>query len=126
MKGIVIMSSTSNPDNPDQDLYDQLPQTVYGTQESWSNGKIRFEMFPEGYIALNKELATGLHPKLEKLLANNPAADDVDVRLSQIAVYCAIALDGTYNLEERDKLCFILAGRLEALRELPSPQIVVN
>jgi len=126
MKGIVIMSSTSNPDNPDQDLYDQLPQTVYGAQESWTNGKVRFEMFPEGYIALNKELATGLHPKLEKLLANNPAADDVDVRLSQIAVYCAIALDGTYSLEERDKLCFILAGRLEALRELPSPQIVVN
>lgn len=100
-----------------------LPQTEYGKQESWTNGKIRFEMFPEGYIALNKELATGLHPKLEKLLANHPA-DETDIKLAEIASYCSIALDATYTLAERDKLCFILAGRLEVLRELPPAQTV--
>lgn len=111
-------------ENPsDQDLYDQLPQTEYGKQDSWTNGKVRFEMFPEGYIALNRELATGLHPKLERLLANHPS-DEVDVKLAEIASYCAVALDATYTLEERDKLCFILAGRLEAVREVPAAIIV--
>lgn len=108
-----------NPENPDQDLYDQLPQTEYGKQESWSNGKYRFEMFPEGYIALNKELASGLHPKLEALLMHDPI-DEVDIRLAHIASYCEVMLDATYDIAERDKLCFILAGRLEAKREMPS------
>lgn len=110
--------------NPDQALLDQLPQTEYGKQEAWTNGKIRFEMFPEGYIALNKELATGLHPKLEALLAKHPV-DETDIKLSEIAAYCSIALDATYTLGERDKLCFILAGRLEALREIPAAQNIV-
>lgn len=112
------MESDINPENPDQELYDQLPQTEYGKQESWSNGKYRFEMFPEGFIALNRELATGLHPKLEKLLAQQDPKE-VDIRLAQIAAYCEVMLDATYTLAERDKLCFILAGRLEALREAP-------
>lgn len=118
------MSDTISP-NPDQALIDSLPQTEYGKQDSWTNGKVRFELFPEGYIALNKELATGLHPKLEKLLANHPA-DETDIKLAEIANYCLIALDATYTLAERDKLCFILAGRLEALRELPSPQVIIQ
>jgi hypothetical protein len=112
-------------DPADQDLYDQLPQTEFGKQDSWTNGKTRFEMFPEGYIALNKELATGLHPKLEKLLANHPA-DETDVKLAEIAAYCSVALDATYTLADRDRLCFILAGRLEALRELPSAEIIIQ
>lgn len=121
---------SNSPDTPSADsqlqaVMDQLPQTEYGKQDSWSNGKVRFEMFPEGYIALNKELATGLHPKLEKLLANHPA-DETDIKLAEIANYCLIALDATYTLAERDKLCFILAGRLEAMRELPAPTIVIQ
>jgi hypothetical protein len=112
--------------NPDQELLDQLPQTEYGKQDSWSNGKYTFEMLPEGYIALNRELATGLHPRLEKLLANHPDVNDVDIRLAEIAAYVAVALDATYTLAERDKLCFILAGRLEAMRELPSAQTIVQ
>jgi hypothetical protein len=78
-------------------------------------------MLPEGYIALNKELATGLHPKLEKIFreAELPI-EDVDMRLSLISGYCGIVLDGTYTVEERDKLCFLLAGRLEVLREAPA------
>jgi hypothetical protein len=105
---------------------EQLPQTVFGEQKSWSNGKYTFEMFPEGYIALNKELATGLHTKLYALLANHPNANDVDVRLSEIALYCRVVLDGTYTLAERDKLCYILAGRLEVLRDVAPPQVILQ
>jgi hypothetical protein len=107
-----------------KDLVSKLPETEFGKQETWTNGKMRFEMFPEGYQALNRELATGLHPKLEKLLANH-RADDVDVKLAEIASYCQVILDGTYTLAERDKLCFILAGRLEVLREIPQSQNII-
>lgn len=100
------------------DLVSQIPETKYGEQQSWTNGKVRFEMFPEGFIALNKELATGLHPKLEKLLLDQPV-NEVDIRLAAISLYCGVVLDGTYTLAERDKLCYVLAGRLEALREAP-------
>lgn len=121
------MSQDINPDNPDQELYDQLPQTTYGKQETWTNGKYKFEMLPEGYIALNKELATGLHPKLEAKFAElEQPVDEVDVRLALIASYCEVVLDGTYTLAERDKLCFVLAGRLEALREAPTGIVLVS
>lgn len=84
---------------------------------------LTIEMFPEGYQALAKELATGLHPQLEKLLGNHPA-DEIDIKLAEIAGYVGVLLDGTYSLEERDKLCFILAGRLEVMREIPKAQII--
>jgi len=107
----------------DQQLLDSLPQTAYGTQEVFSNGKYTFEFFPEGFITLAKELATGLHPRLEKLLSNHPI-EEIDIKLAEIAAYCSVALDATYTLEERDKLCYILTGRLEVLRELPAVQII--
>lgn len=81
------------------------------------------EMFPEGYIALNAELATGFHPKLEAILSQQPA-DEVDLKLGIIATYCAVLLDGTYTLEERDKLCHILVGRLNVLREFVPAQVI--
>lgn len=105
------------------DLIAQLPDDI-GKQETWSNGKMKFEMFPPGFIALNKELATGLHPKLEEILKAQPV-NEVDIRLSAISLYCGVVLDGTYDLKERDKLCFILAGRLEALREVPPGQTII-
>lgn len=84
---------------------------------------LKIEMFPEGYIALNAELATGYHPKLGILLERQPV-DEVDIKLAIIAHYCAILLDGTYTLEERDKLCHILVGRLQVLREfIPAQEI---
>jgi hypothetical protein len=101
-----------------KDLVAALPQTEFGKGQVWSNGKYTFQMFPEGYIALNRELATGFHPKLEKLLANHPV-DEVDIKLAEIASHCLVVLDGTYTIAERDRLCFILAGRLEAIREVP-------
>ena len=91
-------------------------------------GKYTLEYFPEGYIALQRELATGLHPKLEKLLANHPA-DELDIRIAEIATYCQVALEGTYTIEERSNLCSILAGRLQLLREIntdTSQKIILN
>lgn len=107
-----------------KDLVASLPQTEFGKRETYQLGKYTVEMLPEGYQALNKELATGLHPKLEKLLANHPA-DEVDIKLAEISAYCLIILDGTYTIEERDKLCYILAGRLEVLREIPEAQKII-
>jgi hypothetical protein len=101
------------------ELLAQLPKSEYGTTQSWTNGKFKFEMFPEGFISLNRELATGLHPKLEHILSQQPVTE-VDIRLSAIALYCGVVLDDTYTLADRDKLCYVLAGRLEVLRELPS------
>ena len=83
------------------------------------------EYFPDGYNALSKELATGLHSGLEKKLSNHPV-DEVDIKLAEIASHCSIVLNGTYTLEARDKLCFLLAGRLEVLRELPSAQVILQ
>ncbi len=86
-------------------------------------GKYTIEMFPEGYILLNKELATGYHPQLERNLNNYPV-DEVDIRLATIATYCGVVMDGAYTLESRSELCAILAGRLEMLRDLAAKHTV--
>lgn len=82
-------------------------------------GQLKIEYFPEGIIALNAELATGLHPRLEKLLANHPA-NETEIRLAEIASYVGVILDGIYHPEDLNNLGRILAGRLEVLRETPS------
>ncbi len=82
------------------------------------------EMFPDGVIALNRELASGYHPKLAVRLANHPSAE-TEIRLAEIASYCSIAIDGIYGPEQIAELCAILAGRLEVLREL-APTIYVD
>lgn len=85
---------------------------------------MKIEWFPDGYIALNQELATGFHPKLEALLSEQPV-NEVDIRLAVISHYCAVMLDGIYTLEARDKLCHILTGRLQVLRVHPSAQKIL-
>ena len=122
------MSTTSNPSSPPdlKDIFDQLPETKYGTEPEFLQGKVPIKMFPEGIIALNRELATGLHPKLEKALAAQAAqGEDWTDRLAQIAAYVGVILDEAYKIEDVDKLAFTLAGRLEALRETPVG-IIVN
>jgi len=87
-------------------------------------GNVILEFFPPGFIALQKELSTGLHPSLERKLSKHPP-DEVDIRLVEIAAHCMVVVEGTYTLEERDHLCFVLAGRLEVLREVPAGQIIM-
>jgi hypothetical protein len=86
-------------------------------------GKFTVEFFPEGYILLNRELATGYHPALEILLQQIPA-DEIDLRLSVIAHYLGIVLDGTYTIEARSELCAIMSGRLELCREFAAAQTI--
>jgi hypothetical protein len=74
---------------------------------------------------LNKELATGLHPKLIPILASSPVIE-TDEKLAKIAAYCGIVLDGVYSLADRDKLCYHLVGRLEVLREAPNSVILIQ
>lgn len=114
---------SSDPPIP-QELLDALPADTFGEQQIYKQGKFIIEMLPEGYIALNKELATGLHKALEEKLKRFPP-DEVDMRLSEVCVHCGIVLDGAYTLAERDKLCAILAGRLEVLREIAPPQTIL-
>lgn len=84
----------------------------------------KIEFFPEGVILLNRELATGLHPKLEARLANHPA-DETEIRLAEIASYCGVVVNGVYEPDQIAELCAILSGRLEVLREIPVAQKIL-
>lgn len=110
--------------NPNaQDKLFATPKDNRGDHDikSFALGKYTIEMFPEGYVLLNKELATGYHPALERNLSNYPV-DEIDIRLATIATYCGIVMDGAYPLKSRSDLCAILAGRLELLRDLTKGQ----
>lgn len=82
-----------------------------------------YELFPEEYIMLQKEIATGFHPPLETILAGIPV-EDLDLKLAQCAAYVEVMLDGEYNLTERRKLCSIITKKLEAKRILPKSIII--
>lgn len=86
--------------------------------------RLKHYLFPDGIINLNKELATGLHPKLEKLLLEQPV-HEIEIRLAAISLYCGVVLDGVYSPMDLDNLCNILVGRLEVLRELPIAQKIL-
>lgn len=95
------------------------------TNKHGGNGKVILEFFPEEYIALQRELATGLHPELETRIARI-SADEIDFKLAAIAQYCDVVLDGTYTLEERMKLCTILTKKLEDKRVRPNAIVIVQ
>lgn len=81
------------------------------------------EYFPQEYIDLDKELSSGYHPKLE-FIAGYPA-DEIDIKLAQIAAYCEVALEDDYTLNDRIKLCGILATKLKEKREYPEAQKII-
>lgn len=86
-----------------------------------------YEKFPEPYIQLQQELSTDFHPRLQSILRiNGGTADDVDLKLAQIAAYCEIVLDGEYTLEDRIKLCTILVKRLKERRQHPATIHVIG
>jgi hypothetical protein len=85
------------------------------------NQKYIFEYFPEEYIALNKEMASGHHPDLERIIqVNGGDSTDIDLKLAQTAAYCEVVLDGVYELDSRVNLCKILLQRL-ILKRKPLP-----
>lgn len=83
-----------------------------------------YEMWGEGIVALNAELATGLHSALEEKLSKHPAVE-TEIRLAEIATHCDVIVDGTYDPDGINKLCAILAGRLEVLRDTPQVEIIL-
>ena len=85
---------------------------------------MQIKMLPEGIIALNKELATGYHQKLERLLERHGPLD-WEIRFAHIATYCSIILGDTYYPEDFDRLGEILVKRLGEMRELPNTEIIV-
>lgn len=92
--------------------------------KNFGNGKIIFEIFPDEYLALNRELCTQKHPKLQNILAQC-GAEDIDMKLAQIASYCSVVMDGCYTLEDRIKLCKILKEKLILLREPEVAQTII-
>lgn len=84
-----------------------------------------FEIFPEEYIQLNKELASGFHPTLEAII-NRCGPDEIDVKLAQCAAYTGIGLDDFYTIDERRKLCELIRQRLVTMRIDPTPQIILQ
>lgn len=82
-------------------------------------------MFPAEIIELNKELASGLHPELEKMLEQGSAT--WEERFATIAAYCEVAMDGMYEVET---LCEVvekeLLPRLKQLRQNPNPTIILS
>ena len=90
----------------------------------WSNGKYTFELFPQEYIDLNKELYEGGHDKICNILGQY-SADEVDIKLAQIASYCEVMLDGDYTLENRMQLCKILKEKLVLMRPQQKSQVIL-
>ncbi len=75
-------------------------------------------IWPDELIALNQEVLH--HPILMQLLGNHERKDGInewETKLAEIAMYCEVILDGTYNEEELIKLCDILRTKLIERRQ---------
>lgn len=79
------------------------------------------QYFPNTLIRLNKEISH--HPKLIALLGNHPVGE-YEIRLSEIASYCEVILDGEYSAEDQERLAEILEKRLYNMRPRGSILIV--
>lgn len=70
---------------------------------------IHIEMFPQPWIDLNEEVAK--HPALMKILSEQQQKDPY-ILLADIALYCGVALDGTYTNADIETLCELLRKQL--------------
>lgn len=80
-------------------------------------------LFPEPFIQLNMEIKN--HPILMELLSPHPA-HEWEIRLSQIAQYCEVVLDGQYLPEEVENLCTILLNKLILLRKDNRGSLIIS
>jgi len=114
----MLRGDRGSSDNSYSEVDMSLSEEQRKSFELQSAGKYILEFFPAEYITLSQELATGLHPKLEIILA--PLGPDaIDMRLAYIAAYCEVILDGDYSLNDRIKLCGNLYRLLVTKRERP-------
>lgn len=87
---------------------------------------MHLEFHPDQIIELNKELATGYHPRLAKELAAIPGDANFIERFATIAAYCEVALDGYYTSNEMLAMIegFFLP-RLLKKRENPNSGVLI-
>lgn len=81
------------------------------------------KFLPPGMIALNRELATGFHPKLEARLANHPV-QEWEIKFAECATYLGMLLDDIYVQEDFNRLGFIMVEKLIPMREMPNTEII--
>ena len=74
---------------------------------------MNLKMFPEEFIRLSREVLH--HPVLQERLLNHPT-DEFEIRLAEIATYCEVMLDGTYDELQQIQLAKILEKRLYNMR----------
>ena len=84
------------------------------------------EMFPPEVLALQEEITR--HPALIAQLAtcNSTAIED---RLAEVAAFCGVILDGTYDDADLVKLCGTLTNKLkeaneELIRDIAKPIVL--
>lgn len=88
---------------------------------------MHLEFHPEQLIELNKELAAGYHPKLEKELEKLPGDSNFIERFATIAAYCEVALDGMYTSDQMlGMIQEFFIPRLKKKRENPNGVIFVS
>lgn len=77
---------------------------------------------PPEVIALQREITSGYHPRLTKLLAGVPEGDKLEV----ICTYCDVLVDGYFTANDINQLCGKLTEKLMTLRESPGGILLVN
>ena len=80
-------------------------------------GGVQVVMFPESYIALEKELQHPAHINLMVEFAANPPVADADA-MSRVCTFAGVVVDDVYDPEDLDKLCQIVLDRLITKRAL--------
>ena len=83
------------------------------------------QQWPEEVIALNKELASGLHPSLEKHLAQH-SDEAIELRLARLAAWVGIEVDATFDPDQLTNFCELIRVRLIDRRERPDSVIVIH
>lgn len=76
-------------------------------------GKYNLVYFTTVQQELNKEVIQ--HPELMERLKNHPAGE-FEIRLAEIAAYCNLALDDTYQGKDIDNICEYCLNYLQRKR----------
>ena len=75
---------------------------------------MQIQMFSESRIQLDREIKN--HPALMKLLQKHPA-NEIEIRIAEVAAYCGILLDDYYYEKDFDNICELCYWELRKRRE---------
>ena len=76
---------------------------------------MHIHLFSAELIALNEELATGYHPQLYPLLANQESLED---KVATICTHLGIVIDGAFSEKGMNKLYDMLKKEYYSFKEL--------